>query len=61
MAECQVCSKNGQFGNNVSHSKHRTRKRSLANIHQVKLMMSGRMRQMTICSRCLRSYQKALA
>ncbi|MBI4312182.1 MAG: 50S ribosomal protein L28 [Chloroflexi bacterium] len=58
MADCQICSKNGQFGNNVSHSKVSTNKRSLANIHRVKLDVGGRMRKMSVCSRCLRTYQK---
>ncbi|MBI4340267.1 MAG: 50S ribosomal protein L28 [Chloroflexi bacterium] len=59
MAVCQVCSKNGQFGHNVSHSKVATNRRFLPNIHQVKLEMDGRMQRVSLCTRCLRTHQKA--
>ncbi|MBI2171358.1 MAG: 50S ribosomal protein L28 [Chloroflexi bacterium] len=58
MAACQICSKSGQFGHNVSHSKRATPRRFLANVHKVKLVVAGRMRQMTVCTRCLRTYQR---
>ncbi|MBI4202835.1 MAG: 50S ribosomal protein L28 [Chloroflexi bacterium] len=59
MAACQICSKVGQFGNNVSHSKRSTNKRSLVNIQNVKLTVDGRMQKMSICTRCLRTHQLA--
>ncbi len=61
MSECDICAKNGQFGHNVSHSKHATNKRSLPNVHEVRLSIGGRMQKLTMCTRCLRSYQKSLA
>ena len=48
MARCEICLKSGMYGNNVSHSKKRTRTRSLANIQKSKINDKGVLRQVNI-------------
>ena len=58
MARCEICLRSGQYGNNVSHSKKRTRTRSLANIQRSKIYDKDVLRQVNICTRCLRNQSK---
>ncbi len=59
MAKCEICGKGPQFGHNVSHSKRRTNRRWLPNIQTATIEIDGRTRRVSICTRCLRSYNKA--
>jgi len=59
MAKCEICGKGPQFGHNVSHSKRRTNRRWLPNIQRATIEIEGRARQVSICTRCLRTYHKA--
>ena len=61
MARCEVCYKSGQSGNNVSHSKRRTRKRWMANVQRATIRVDGQPRRVKICTRCLRSHYKVAA
>ncbi len=61
MARCDVCNKSGQSGNNVSHSKRRTRTRWLANVQRATIRVDGEPRRVKICTRCLRSHYKVTA
>ncbi len=45
-------------GNNVSHSKRRTRTRFLPNVHKLTLSTDRGMRKVKICTRCLRTRHK---
>lgn len=46
-------------GNNVSHSKRRTKTRFMPNVHKMTLSMNGESKKVKICTRCLRSQHKA--
>jgi len=59
MAKCEICGKSPQFGHNVSHSKHRTNRRWLPNIHTVTIMVDGRRKKVKMCTRCLRTLNKS--
>jgi large subunit ribosomal protein L28 len=59
MAKCEICGKGPQFGHNVSHSKRRTKRRWLPNIQTATIEIDGRLRKVRICTRCLRTYNKA--
>ena len=61
MARCEVCNKSGQSGNNVSHSKRRTRTRWLANVHKSTIYVDGEAKVVNICTRCLRTQYKAVS
>ena len=56
--KCQVCGKVGMSGNNVSHSKRRTKTRFLPNVHKHMLRVNGGVAQVKMCTRCLRSMHK---
>ena len=58
MARCELCLKAGQSGNNVSHSKRRTRTRWSANVHNATIYVNGAPKRVKICTRCLRSQYK---
>ena len=56
--KCDLCGKSAQFGHNVSHSKHRTARRWLPNIHPFTLNVDGEPRRLKLCTRCIRTQQK---
>ena len=60
MAKCQICSKAGQSGNNVSHSNRRTRRRWFANVQRATVVRDGKPKRMYMCTRCLRTENKAV-
>ena len=56
--KCDICGKGPQFGHNVSHSKHRTKRRWIPNIRKVTIREGNRVVRMNVCMRCLRTMQK---
>ncbi|MCD6599448.1 MAG: 50S ribosomal protein L28 [Dehalococcoidia bacterium] len=56
--KCDICGKRVQFGNSVSHSKKRVKRRWLPNIHRATIVVDGDKRKVNICTRCLRSQHK---
>lgn len=58
MARCDLCGKGPQFGNNVPHSKHTTKRRWNANIQKTVMMVDGRPQRVSVCTRCLRTLNK---
>jgi large subunit ribosomal protein L28 len=58
MAKCELCGKSAQFGNNVPHSLHKTKRRWQPNVRQMTLTENGRKRKAHICTRCLRTMTK---
>ncbi|MCH2307854.1 MAG: 50S ribosomal protein L28 [SAR202 cluster bacterium] len=61
MATCEICKKSGQSGNNVSHSKRRTRTRWSANVQRAQVFIDGQQTSVKICTRCLRTHNKQMA
>jgi large subunit ribosomal protein L28 len=59
MAKCEMCGKGPQFGHNVSHSKRATKRQFKPNIQRVRVKVNGQMRRMYLCTRCLRTLNKA--
>jgi large subunit ribosomal protein L28 len=59
MAKCEMCGKAPQFGHNVSHSKRATNRQFKPNIQRVRVEVKGQMRRMHLCTRCLRTLNKA--
>src|SRR5438445_1558141 len=39
---CDICGKGPQYGHNVSHSKVRTKRRFMPNLHQARVTINGR-------------------
>ena len=46
------------YGNNVSFSQRRTRRRFVLNVHRRRIEVNGVARTVNICTRCLRSMSK---
>ncbi|MSQ06508.1 MAG: 50S ribosomal protein L28 [Dehalococcoidia bacterium] len=56
---CEVCLKTQMSGNNVSHSKRRTKTKFQPNTHRQTLVLNGRSVKAKLCTRCLRSAHKS--
>lgn len=52
---CEVCGKGPVSGNNVSHAHNITRRRFLPNLQRIRAVVNGQVKQIRICTRCLRS------
>jgi large subunit ribosomal protein L28 len=55
---CDVCGKTVAFGHNVSHSKRRTNRMFRPNVQRKKMLIGGKLTQIDICTRCLRTLGK---
>ena len=57
---CSVCGKGQTSGNNVSHSKRRTRRTFKANVQKVSYVnKDGKVVNDYVCTRCLKSVERA--
>ena len=52
---CDVCRKGPTFGNNVSHSHRRTRRRWNPNIQTVRSVIGGTPKKMNVCTSCIKA------
>jgi large subunit ribosomal protein L28 len=52
---CDVCGKRPGFGNNVSHSHRRTRRRWNPNIQTVRAIVSGTPKRLNVCTSCIKA------
>jgi large subunit ribosomal protein L28 len=52
---CEVCNKGAMNGNKVSHSNRKSKRRLYPNVQNVRAMVDGRTKRITVCTRCLRS------
>jgi large subunit ribosomal protein L28 len=59
MAKCEHCGKTPSFGHSVSHSNVRTKRQWKPNIQKVTIYKDGRPQRMKLCTRCLRTLNKA--
>lgn len=56
---CSVCGKGQTTGNNVSHSKRRTRRTFKANVQKVSYVTEGKIVNDYVCARCLKTVERA--
>ncbi len=52
---CDVCGKGPGFGNNVSFSHRRTRRRFDPNIQTVRAMLGGNRKKLNVCTSCIKA------
>lgn len=52
---CEICGKKPQFGNNVSHSNNKTKRRWNPNLQSVRAVVSGAHRRVRVCTSCLQA------
>ena len=54
-AVCEVCGKHPSFGNTISHSHRRVRRRWNPNIQRVRAIVNGSPRRIYVCTSCIRA------
>lgn len=52
---CDVCAKRPSFGNTVSHSHVKTRRRWNPNIQRVRVVVAGTPKRVNVCTSCLKA------
>lgn len=52
---CFVCGKTTTFGNLVSHSKRKTRRKIKPNLHKIKTEFNNKIKKVYVCSKCLKA------
>ncbi len=55
---CEICERKPMHGNNVSFSQRRTRRRFVLNVQRHRIEINGVLREVNICTRCLRTMSK---
>lgn len=55
--QCFVCDKKGKSGNNVSHSKRRTKRMWYANLQKINILVAGKKRKEYVCTKCLKAWK----
>ena len=58
---CEICGKGPSFGNNVSHSQVKTRRRWNPNIQRVRVLLNGGSTRRNVCTSCLKAGKVARA
>ena len=52
---CDICGKGPGFGNNVSHSHRRTRRRWNPTVQRVRAMVGGTPKRLYVCTSCIKA------
>jgi large subunit ribosomal protein L28 len=52
---CDICGKKPGFGNNISHSHRRTRRRWNPNIQRLRISVDGVVKRANVCTKCLKA------
>ena len=52
---CDVCGKSPGFGNNISHSHRRSRRRFNPNIQKLRVRVGGASKRVNVCTSCLKA------
>ncbi|MDY6795957.1 MAG: 50S ribosomal protein L28 [Actinomycetota bacterium] len=52
---CDICGKKPSFGNNVSHSHRKTRRRWNPNIQKVRAVVDGKPVRLNVCTKCMKA------
>jgi large subunit ribosomal protein L28 len=54
-SKCQICQKKAVYGNNVSHSHVKTRRRWNPNIQTIHITTSGNRKKINVCTSCIKA------
>ena len=52
---CEICGKVSSVGSNISHAHNVTKRRWEPNLQRVKAKVSGEVKKIWVCTRCIRS------
>jgi len=58
MAKCDNCGKSAMVGNNVSHSKRRTKRRFYPNIQRIRVKDGSNSKRVYLCTKCIKALNK---
>ncbi len=58
MAKCDICGKGPQFGHNVSHSHHKTKRQWKPNIQKVTIAEGNVTKRLNVCAKCLKTMNR---
>jgi large subunit ribosomal protein L28 len=64
MAKCDICDKSPQFGHNVSHSHHKTKRQCKTkrqwkpNIQKVTITEGNVTKRLNVCAKCLKTMNR---
>ena len=61
MAKCNHCGKSTAFGHNRSFSLRATNRKFKPNLQTVSVLEKGRLVQMTLCTKCIKTLSKSAA
>ncbi len=54
-AKCEICGKSPSWGNSISHSHRRTRRRWNPNIQRVRAVVGATPKRLNVCASCLKA------
>jgi len=52
---CEICGKGPSYGNNVSHSQRKTRRRWNPNIQSIRTVIGGTPSRKNVCTSCMKA------
>jgi len=52
---CEICGKKPMSGNNVSHANNKTKRRFNPNLQNVRALVDGKPKKITVCTSCLKA------
>ena len=52
---CDICGKKPSSGNNVSHAHNITKRRFLPNLQNVRALVNGTPKKLTVCTSCIKA------
>ena len=52
---CAICGKRPGYGNKVSHSNKRSKRRWIPNLQRVKAIIDGKVKRIRVCTKCLKA------
>ena len=56
---CEICGKSKMAGCNVSHSNRKSNKQYQANLQTATLVVDGKEKKVTACTKCIKTAKKA--
>lgn len=52
---CDICGKKPMTGHNISHAHNVTKRRFNPNLQKVRAVRDGRVKRITVCTKCIKS------
>lgn len=52
--KCTICGKTAMSGNNVSHSKRKTRRKFNPNLQKINILLNGVKKKTYVCTKCIK-------